>query len=166
MTGTMLWLEIQEGKDRMRALEYTHDLGGTAACVTRGVTKVSHFAHHGQREIEAVDTPYLFFGDSWFGSVKAASNVKVAGHHSCFLVKTGHSRSPKAFLEDKMKDFPGGTWITLEAKTKHEGVDLICIGYKYNKKRCCVLCYQEMQGKAKQESHTRPDSRTNMVMCV
>jgi len=78
MTWTMLWLGIQEGKDRMRALEYTHDLGGTAACVMRGVTKVSHFAHHGQREIEAVDTPYLFFGDSWFGSVKAASNLKVA----------------------------------------------------------------------------------------
>jgi len=128
MIVTMIWLEIQEVEHRMRALEYTHDLGGTAACVMRGVTKVSHFAHHRQHEIESVDTPYLLFGDSWFGSVKAVSNVKVAGHRSCFLVETGHSRSPKAFLEDKMKDFPGGTWITLEAKTEHEGVDLIYIG--------------------------------------
>ena len=85
----------------------------------------------------------LFFGDSWFGSVKAASNVKVAGHHSCFLVKTGHSRSPKAFLKDKMKDFPGGAWITLEAKTEHEGVDRIYIGYKYKKK---VLCFVLSRG--------------------
>jgi len=118
----------------MCALEYTHDLGGTAACVMRGVTKVSHFSHHRQREIESVDVPYFFFGDSWFGSIKEASNVKVTDHHSCFLVKTGHSRNPKAFLEDKMKDFQDGTWITLEAKTEHEGVDLIYIGYKYNKK--------------------------------
>ena len=63
----------------MRTLEYTHDTGGIEACVMRGVTKVSHFAHHGQREIESVNTPYLFFGDSLFGSVKVASNMKVAG---------------------------------------------------------------------------------------
>jgi len=49
-----------------------------------------------------------------------------------FFVKTGNSRSPKAFLEDKMEDYPGGAWITLEAKTEHEDVDLICIGYKSN----------------------------------
>ena len=67
--------------------------------------------------------------------------MKVAGHHLYFLVKTGYSRSPKVFLEDKMKDYLGGFWITLEAKTEHEDVDLICIGYKYNKKGAvfCVI---------------------------
>ena len=119
----------------MRALECTHYLGGAAACVMRGVTGVSHFSHHGQSQIESIDTPYLFFGESWFGSVKVASNVKVAGFHSCFLVKTGHSRSLKVFLEDNMKDYPGGTWITLESKTEHKGVDIIFIRYKYTKKR-------------------------------
>ena len=65
-----------------------------------------------------------------------------------------------------MKDYPGCTWITLEVKTEHEGVDLMCIGYKYNKQRYYVLCYQEVQGQPKQDSRTRPDSRTNMAMCV
>jgi len=129
MKETILWLEIQEGKHRIRALEYTHDPGGTVACIMRGVTQVSHFPHHGQSQIESIDTPYLFFSGSWFGSVKASYNVKIAGHDSCFLVKTGHLRGPKAFLKDKTKDYPGGTWITLESKTEHEYVHLIYIGY-------------------------------------
>ena len=33
-----------------------------------------------------------------------------------------------------MDGMPGGTWIILEETTK-KGVDLICIGYKYNKKK-------------------------------
>ena len=34
-----------------------------------------------------------------------------------------------------MKDYPGGTWITMQGRCNKEGVDLICIGYKYNKKK-------------------------------
>ena len=83
----------------MRALEYMYDLGGTSACVMRGVTEVSHFAHHGQIKIESIDTPYLLFGDSWFGSVKAASNVKVDVHHLYFLVKLGIQEIRKRFLK-------------------------------------------------------------------
>ena len=37
VTGALLWLEIQEGKERMRRKEY-QELGSTAACVLRGVT--------------------------------------------------------------------------------------------------------------------------------
>ena len=71
----------------MRALEYTHDLVGTSVCVMRGITEVSHPPHHGLSKIESIDTPHLFFGNSWFGSVKAACNVNVTGHNSRFLVK-------------------------------------------------------------------------------
>jgi len=58
MTGKMYWLEIQEGKHRMRALGYTHELDVTAACVMGGVVEVSHFSHHRQSQIESIDTPY------------------------------------------------------------------------------------------------------------
>jgi len=34
-----------------------------------------------------------------------------------------------------MKDFPGGTWIVLEAEDEATGIDLVCIGYKYNNKK-------------------------------
>ena len=83
MTGAMLWLEIQEGKDRMRQRDYSQDLGGTAACVMRDVTDAAHFKHHPDMNIEDNnDTPYLFLGDSWFGSVKAAANVQMQNHHA------------------------------------------------------------------------------------
>jgi len=150
MTGAMLWLEIQEGKERMRQREYTQDLGGTAACVLRGVKDTAHFKHHPDNDIEDNDdTPYLFFGDSWFGSVKAAANVKILNHHACFMVKTAHSRSPKKFLEETMQDFPGGTWITLEGQTEKEKVDLICIGYKYNKKKVLTFVMTRGAGSSK-----------------
>ena len=71
-------------------------------------------------------------GDSWFGSVKAIEAVALAGHHGIFIIKMNHGRSPKKWLEEKMKDFPGGTWIVLEGQTKKHA-DLICIGYKCNK---------------------------------
>ena len=108
MTGAMLWLEIQEGKERMRQREYTQDLGGTAACVLRDVKDAAHFKHHHNMNIEdGDDAPYLFFGDSWFRLVKAAANVNIQNYRACFMVKAAHSRNPKNFLEETMQDFPG-----------------------------------------------------------
>ena len=77
----------------------------------------------------------LYFGNIWFGNVKATVAVAQDGHHACFIIKTGHSISLKAWLEKKMKEYPGGTWITLEATSVKENLPLICIGYKYNKKK-------------------------------
>ena len=122
-----MWLEVMEGKERMRKTEYTSEFGVTVGCVMRGVKHVKEFAknthllNRGHR---------LFFGDSWFGSVKAACQVRKLGHHACFAIKTAHSRIPKKFLEETMKDFPGGTWIVMEGRAEKEDVPLVCIGYK------------------------------------
>ena len=43
MTGIILWLEIQEGKDRMRKEIFSEELGRTATCVMRGVINTSTF---------------------------------------------------------------------------------------------------------------------------
>ena len=80
-------------------------------------------------------SPFLYFSESWFGLVKSASNVGKIGNHCCVVIKTAHSRSPKFWLDENMKDFPGGTWIVLEGELEKEGIDLICVGYEYNKKR-------------------------------
>ena len=66
--------------------------------------------------------------------MKSAVQVRKAGHHACFSVKTAHARSPKKYLDENMKDYPEGTWITMEVRCNKDGVYLICIGYKYNKK--------------------------------
>ena len=38
-----------------------------------------------------------------------------------------------------MKDMPGGVWITMAGECKRTGVELFCLGYKYNKKKCPVF---------------------------
>ena len=69
LTGVMLWLEIQEGKERMRKLT-CNKLGGTVACVVRDVEKISRFRHQPFEHSDNVNilddtqTPYLYFGDS------------------------------------------------------------------------------------------------------
>jgi len=115
MSGAMIWIEIQEGKIGMSTKEHQR-LGSTADCMIRGVQvseKLTRFPtvhDEGQEVIKR-----LYFGNSWFKSVKATTEVAQAGHHNCFILKTGHSRSSKAWLEEKMMDYPGGTLITLEA---------------------------------------------------
>ena len=148
VTGSMLWLEIQEGKERMKSKPF-QNMGGTTACVMRGVAACgSTFMNLPLlNEEESIHEPRVFYGDSWFGSVKAAVEVAKQGHHACFLVKTGHSKSPKKFLEEEMKDFPGGTWITLKATV--EGVDLVSIGYKYNKKKVLTFVCTKGAGSSK-----------------
>ena len=46
-----------------------------------------------------------------------------------------------------MEDFPWGTWIKLEATPVKENVPLICIEYKYNKKK--VLTFDMTKGAGK-----------------
>jgi len=145
-----MWREIQKGKNRMRALEHTRALVGTVACVSRGVNAMCTSTHHIQEpsmeDNEEIDSssPFLYFADSWVGSVKSASNVGKTSKHCCVVIKTLHSRSPKFWLKEKMKDFLGRTWVVLKGKPEKEGIDLICVGYRHNKKR--VLTFVMTRG--------------------
>ena len=152
MMGNMIWLEICEGKERMKNKEFFSELGATSSCVMRGVKSVRMFdfipdelGDSNEGDTIPSDTKKrVWMGDSWFGSVRSAANVSLAGQHCIMQVKTAHSRFPKSFLDEKMKDFPGGTWITMEGTTEREGQDLVAIGYKYNKKTVlCFVCTKE-----------------------
>ena len=86
----------------MRGKKYTKEFDVvTVSCVMRGVEHLEEF-----KFVDCTYHPYLqprlFFGDSWFGSVKAACQVRKLGHHGVFVIKTAHSRTPKTFLEGKM----------------------------------------------------------------
>jgi hypothetical protein len=63
--------------------------------------------------------------------VKTASEIKKLGHEFCGPVKTSHSLFPKTELEEKLKRWPGGTYLVMKATTV-EGFELLAIGYKYN----------------------------------
>jgi len=141
MTGAMLWLEIQEGKVRISTKEH-QQLGSTASCVIRGMQaseKLTRFA---------TVIKIFYFEDSWLKSVKATAVVVQAGHYACFIIKTGYSRSPKACLEEKMKDYLGGNWMILEATLVKKKVPLIRIGYKYNKKKLLTFVITKGSGKS------------------
>ena len=135
-SGQMMWLEVMEGKERMRKIEYTSEFGVTVGCVMRGVKHVEEFAKNTHLPGRG---PRLCYGDSCFGSVKVASQVRKLDHHVCFTIKTAHSRNQKKFLGETMKDFPGGTWIEMEGRTEKKDVPYVCIGYKYNLKKVLVF---------------------------
>ena len=80
----------------------------------------------------------------WFGLVKTTANIGQSGNNAVMMVKTAHARSPKKWLEEQMEEFPGGTWIVLEGRVQPEDIDLISIGYKYNKKK--VLTFIATKG--------------------
>ena len=60
---------------------------------------------------------------------------------------------PKKYLDEKMKDYPGSTRITMEGRCNKDGVDIRYIGYKYNKKK--VLTFVMTQG-ASATTHEEP----------
>ena len=78
--------------------------------------------------------------------MKSAIQVRNAGHHVYFSVKTTHTRSQKKYLDEMIKDYPGGTWITVEWRCNKDGVDLICIGHKYNKKKVLTFVLTKGSG--------------------
>ena len=74
----------------------------------------------------------IFLGDNCFGNVPTVDNLKnKLGAHFIGVVKTGHKRYTKKWIETTMKYFPSGTHIVLESE-KINGQIVIEIGYKYN----------------------------------
>ena len=39
-----------------------------------------------------------YYGNIWFGSVKAISNIAKTGHHAVMMIKSSHSCMPKKWL--------------------------------------------------------------------
>jgi hypothetical protein len=133
-TGIMLYLEIQRGKAEMPKWSAMYrELGATSSCSVRAAKEM---ANGGQRKTEHRRNCIL--GDSWFASVKTAEAIHECGHEWIGIVKTSHSLFPKKELEDKMKIWPGGMNLAMEATTS-KGVKLLAIGYKYNSSK--LLCF-------------------------
>ncbi len=72
--------------------------------------------------------------DSWFSNYRTVEAMSLEGFHYFGQVKTGHGRIPKLFLETEMAGYCPGLWLVLE-HTSPLNVDMVCIGYKYNKSK-------------------------------
>lgn len=62
-----------------------------------------------------------------------------------------------------MKDYTGGTWITLEAISE-KGNPPMFIGYKYNKKKVLTLVMSKGAGKSTDGEPYKAPYLINMVM--
>ena len=125
VTGVMTYMEIQQGKELMKGTTYFSELGATASCLLRVAEGVTH--KRGTQPEEIV------LGDSWFGSVKAAVAQSQAGFECVLQVKQNFALFPKKVIENVLKDAPGGVHIVLRGEHP-TGVNLLAVGYKYNKK--------------------------------
>ena len=134
-TGIFLHLELQRGKDAMRQAEFANETLKTSACTARLMKYTSKTWDSGE-EMAHWKRP-TYYGDAWFGSVPS---VLAAAQNNCNLVcvvKTAHRQYPKKYLQDKMKPWPPGSNLVLQA-TIH-GVKMYAVGYKYSKHK--VLCF-------------------------
>ena len=107
--------------------KHFNEMVATTGCVLRGGSDLRDampFENFGDMRKQK----RIYIGDSWFGSVKSAAALSLSGDHCVMAVKTGHARLSKAFLENKMKTYPGGTWLVMEGNTEKEGVNLVAIG--------------------------------------
>ena len=137
----MVWIELQRGREGMRAADYSASSGVTAACTMRGARDSKRYSGDDEED----DPNEVFFGDSWFSSVETV--CQLWNRFKCRyggILKTNHSRFPKAWIEKTMKEWPAGPHIVLEGRATREGVDLIAIGYKYNsRKSLCFICHRD-----------------------
>jgi hypothetical protein len=71
------------------------------------------------------------------------------GHEVITAVKSNHSHFPKAELEEKMKDYPSGSYLVLECTTPMKGLQLLAIGYKYNARKILLFVATKNAGSTK-----------------
>jgi hypothetical protein len=100
ITGIIRYMEIRQGKDGMKSQEFNKDVGATAGCTLRlllnSILEEKKSEQHGIR------------GDAWFGSVRTANEVALRGHDAVFQIKQYHASFPKDYIEEALKDAPGG----------------------------------------------------------
>ena len=107
----------------MKDQKYYKELGAIAAYTI--------WAAEGTIQVKEAQT--VLMGDVWFGSVRAVAAAWKRNMDVIYQIKTNHGLFPKQFIEEKLKDAPGGTHIVLEGKHL-EAADLVTIGYRYNSK--------------------------------
>jgi hypothetical protein len=124
-TGVLVHLEIQRGKEGMKGAKYNGSIGATAGCTLRCMEACATAEGQQCTGIK---------GDAWFGSVSCAAELSVRGYEAVLQVKTNSGFYPKAYIEEQLKNAPGGVKIVLSGKAPNEQ-QLIAVGYRYSSKR-------------------------------
>ena len=83
VTGELIFIEAQIGKEGMKHSKYQQELGSTAACTKRVMEATKGM---GQKSIEG-GTKYCFLFDSWFDPKKAAEAAMEIGAELIGMLK-------------------------------------------------------------------------------
>ena len=119
--GTMLYLEIQKGKEDMKASEFQKYLGGNNACMKR--------LSIATKGCDQLTSNYTYFADIWFSSVEMAEETMAVGVDYCGLAKINQKGFCLATLENLTKYWPGGSYIVMKSTPRVPGVrPLMTIG--------------------------------------
>jgi len=137
VTGIMRYMEIQRGKEGMKSAQFNDRVGATGGCTLRLLLNTIPEEERGIK--------YGIRGDAWFGSVNTANEIALRGHEGVFQVKQYHALFPKDYIEEALKDAPGGVHIVLKGTTKDE-VNLIALGYRYSRKTILHFVLTENSG--------------------
>jgi len=70
--------------------------------------------------------------------------MKLKGYESVFQIKQNHSLYPKAFVDEMLRDAPGGVPVFLSGTL--DGVNLIATGYRYSRKTILYFIMSEGAG--------------------
>ena len=84
VTGDLLFIEVQRGKEGTKDSRYQQELGATAACTKRMMEETKGI---GQKSKKG-GTKYCFLFHSWFASNKAAEAAMELGAELIGMVKT------------------------------------------------------------------------------
>ena len=114
-------------------MKHSKELGGMAGCSMRLIeaTEYCGSCEKQRQDAKNIGKREVILGDSWFTSRRLLVAVKQRGHEYFGCLKTNHSGTPKAEVEEIMKDQPLDSYLVLEC----EELEIFFVGYKYNYKK-------------------------------
>ena len=107
VVGVMIYMELAMCKELMRGMEFVAEHRPTCACTLRLVQNWFHSAR-------------IVVADSWFGSMKTATELMKRNLYSVLAIKTGSANYPKEELEKRVTE---GGRFSFAAKTREVHID-------------------------------------------
>ena len=104
VTGSLIFIDIQRGKEGMKLSRYHLELGATSACTKILMEDIKGL---GQRSLKG-STRGCFLFESWFLLEKSAETAASIGVDLFGMVKNNTKEFCKATIEVSTKDWPSG----------------------------------------------------------
>lgn len=147
VSGIMIGLEVNEGKEAMQQKEWQHQLGAGTATTLR-LTRPWHGSGR------------IVVGDSWFGSVKTAFELHQRGLFFMGMVKTATKKYP---IKEARTRCPQGKGEFVSATTTIDSVKLTCLAWRDKKIHTFVsTCSTTLPGEPVRKK--RYDDEGNIVI--